>query len=82
MEKEGWGESAAKPRGENGQAWRGEKGGGGRESGGRSRDRSASVKDRTPKQVSVRQTVRQTEYIKSGGRAGVWPPGWSACRQE
>lgn len=34
------------------------------------RDRSASVKDGTPKQVSVRQRVRQTEYIKSGGRPG------------
>lgn len=30
-------------------------------------DRSVSVKDKTPKQVSKRQTGRQTEYIKYGG---------------
>lgn len=73
MEKEGWGESAAKPGGET--VRRGGELKGGRERvgegrGGCCRDRSASVKDRTPKQVSVRQTVRQTEYIKSGGAGG------------
>lgn len=31
-------------------------------------DRSVSVKDKTPKQVSKRQTGRQTEYIKHGGK--------------
>lgn len=31
-------------------------------------DRSGSGKANTPKQVSESQTVRQTEYIKDGGR--------------
>lgn len=41
---------------------------GDRESGRGGGDRSVSVKDETPKQVSKRQTDRQTEYIKYGGR--------------
>lgn len=53
-----------------------------RGAGGRCGDRSVSVKDRTPKQVSVRQTVRQTEYIKSGWRAGGHPAGWPAGRSD
>lgn len=31
-------------------------------------DRSVSVKDETPKQASKRQTDRQTEYIRNGGK--------------
>lgn len=49
-----------------GQGWMGVKGD--RESGRGGGDRSVSVKDETPKQVSKRQTDRQTEYIKYGGR--------------
>lgn len=31
-------------------------------------DRSVSVREETPKQVSKRQTDRQTEYIRNGGK--------------
>lgn len=41
---------------------------GDRESGRVGGDRSVSVKDETPKQVSKRQTDRQTEYIRNDAK--------------